>query len=137
MAHEIFIKAYERLHSFGNRSAFSSWLYRLAQNHCIDQTRRNKFRSTFFTEMPNVHELQLQTKEPNPDDQMDSDEQSSRLENALNRLGENYSIPLLMKYRDGMSYEAISNALNIPEGTLKVRVHRARKEMKLLMEQTI
>ncbi len=137
MAHEIFLKAYEQLNSFRNRSAFSSWLYRLSQNHCIDHSRRKKIRNTLFTELPDDHALALQTREPNPDNEIESDEQSKHLREALNKISKNNAIPLLMKYRDGMSYEAISKALNVPEGALKVRVHRARKELKLLMEQLL
>lgn len=136
MAHEIFLKAYERLDSFENNSAFSSWLYRLAQNYCIDHTRRKNYRNRLFSELSDDHSENMSADEPIPDDALEAEEQSNRLYQALNRIDENHSLPLLMKYRDGMSYEAIAEILKVSEGTLKVRVHRARKELKQLMEQS-
>ncbi len=142
-AHEIFLKAYERLDSFKGKSAFSSWLYRLAHNHCLDESRRRKHRNTFFTELPDEddHVTAMKDGNPGPDDEMDAasvaDEQSARLWKALAVIDDNYAVPLLMKYRDGMSYEDISEDLNVPVGALKVRVHRARKELKSYLEHMI
>jgi RNA polymerase sigma-70 factor, ECF subfamily len=55
----------------------------------------------------------------------------------MQRIGDDYSVPLLMKYRDGMSYEDISEDLNVPVGALKVRVHRARKQLKTYLEDVL
>lgn len=134
MAHEIFLKAYERLPSFQGNSAFSSWLYRLAHNYCIDQSRKDKYRNTIFTELPDDHSGNLYAEEPAPDDGMITDEQTGQLQKALNKISDILSVPLLMKYRDGLSYEVMSEALNVPVGALKVRVHRARKELKKHLE---
>ncbi len=137
MSHEIFIKAYEQLPSFENRSAFSSWLYRLAYNHCIDHVRKKQHRNRLFSEMPEEFDADMTNSEPDPDSDMENNEKLSLLHQALEKINDSYSTPLLMKYRDGMSYEAISKTLNVPEGALKVRVHRARKELKQAMEQSL
>lgn len=137
MAHEIFLKVYERLDTFQGNSAFSSWLYRLAHNHCLDQTRRKKFRNSLFIELPDEYSVELEDGEPAPDAGLDRESNTSRLQKALSKIDDNYSVPLLMKYRDGMSYEAISEDLNVPVGALKVRVHRARKELKQYLEQML
>ncbi len=138
-AHEIFLKAYERLDSFQGKSAFSSWLYRLAHNHCLDESRRAKHRNAFFSELPDEHAFGMMDGNPGTDAGMEAesetDERTARLWKALARIDDNYTVPLLMKYRDGMSYEEISEDLDVPVGALKVRVHRARKELKTTMEQ--
>lgn len=138
-AHDIFLKAYERLDSFRGRSAFSSWLYRLAHNHCLDESRRERHRNTFFSEMPDDHVSGMEDGNPGPDAEIeaesDADERTARLWKALARIDDSHSVPLLMKYRDGMSYEEISEDLNVPVGALKVRVHRARKELKTSLEK--
>ncbi len=135
IAHEIFVKAYEQLASYENRSAFSSWLYRLARNYCIDKIRRNKRHNLTYLEMPGEYSDHMATDEPDPGENLSESESAAKLQKGLEKIGEQYSVPLLMKYRDGMSYDAISNALDISEGALKVRVHRARKELKQYMEQ--
>ncbi len=137
MAHEIFLKAYERLQSYQGNSAFSSWLYRLAQNHCIDHTRRRQRYNDVFTEFPDDHSHEMYSDGQSSDDNITTGEQMGQLQNALERISESCSIPLLMKYRDGMSYEAISEALDVSVGALKVRVHRARKELKQYLELPI
>jgi len=137
MAHDIFLKAYERLDSFKGNSAFSSWLYRLGQNHCLDHNRRKKHRNSLFTEMPDDHSAEIVDEASVPDDALDEAAASNRLRKALDKISDNCTVPLLMKYRDGMSYEAISKDLQVPVGALKVRVHRARKELKQHLEQKI
>jgi RNA polymerase sigma-70 factor, ECF subfamily len=134
MAHEIFLKAWERLESWKGNSAFSSWLFRLAQNHCIDRYRRKKQHDQLFADMPEDHSAVMTASNPSPDDGLLHNEQASRLRKALDKIKEEYALPLLMKYRDGMSYESISEALDVPIGALKVRVHRARKELKTQLE---
>ncbi|MDG5767551.1 RNA polymerase sigma factor [Balneolales bacterium ANBcel1] len=134
-AHEIFVKVYEQLESFENRSAFSSWVYGLARNHCIDKKRWENRHNRHYMELPHDHSRHLESTEPGPDEFPDNS--LNRLWKAIGRMGEHQSVPLLMKYRDGMSYQAISEALDVPVGALKVRVHRARKELKQFLEQKI
>lgn len=144
-AHEIFVKAYERLGSFRGKSAFSSWLYRLANNHCLDAYRRRKHRNAFFTDFPEEQVIDLKDDNPGPDADAeatldagsDTAGPSVQFWEALTRINDTYSVPLLMKYRDGLSYEEISRNLNVPVGALKVRVHRARKELKSMMEEML
>ncbi len=69
-----------------------------------------------------------------PDEEMEKAEQTKSLFDAVNKLSPDKSEPLLMRYRDGMSYKAISEEMNISESALKVRVHRARSELKQLLE---
>lgn len=134
MAHDVFIKTYERLNSFKGDSAFSSWLYRLTQNHCIDQTRRKKYKNTINYDPADDTLSRIPSGDSDPEDNIRAEEQSVRLWKALNNVNDSYVTPLLMKYRDGMSYEEISEILDVPVGALKVRVHRARKELKKNLE---
>ena len=136
-AHEIFLKTYERLGSFQGRSEFSSWLYRLAHNHCLDQTRRRSQYNAFFAELPGEFHEGMADADPGPDPSLDTGDRAGALWKAMQRIGDDYSVPLLMKYRDGMSYEDISEELNVPVGALKVRVHRARKQLKTYLEDVL
>ncbi|MBP3191385.1 RNA polymerase sigma factor [Natronogracilivirga saccharolytica] len=137
MAHDVFLKVYERLGQFRGNAAFSSWIYRLAHNHCLDQTRRNKYRQTIYTEMPDHNTKDMEDLSASADKAILAEDTSAILEWAMGKISDKYIVPLLMKYRDGFSYDEISRDLKVPVGALKVRVHRARKELKNYLEQVI
>ena len=137
MAHDVFLKVYERLDQYRGNAAFSSWVYRLAHNHCLDQSRRKKHRQTIYTEMPDHNTSDMADSSASADQMVLTEDTSNILEWAMGKISDEYIVPLLMKYRDGMSYDEISRDLHVPVGALKVRVHRARKELKNYLEQVI
>lgn len=135
LAQQVFVKAYERLESFRGNASFSSWLYRLSMNHFRDYAKDVRRKNQRFSEMED-YELNTQLgHEETPDQNIEEEEQSARLFEALGQLPEEYSKPLLLKYRDGMSYKVISDRLGVSVSALKVRVHRARKELKQIMNR--
>jgi RNA polymerase sigma-70 factor (ECF subfamily) len=135
LAQQIFVKAYERLDSFKKQSKFSSWLYTLARNHCLDYSKNIRRSNKEFSEMES-HELEANLKvEELPDDDIEQQEQGAILEKALSAITPIYAEAFLMKYRDNMTYKAMAKRLNATEGALKVRVHRARKELQDYVNQ--
>jgi len=135
LAQQIFVKTYEKLESFDNRSKFSSWLYMIAKNHCRDYAKNIRRENKRFSEME-TYELESQMPESkSTDHQVQSDEWSRLLAEALEHINSNHATAFLMKYRDGMSYQAMSGRLDASVSALKVRVHRARKELKHFIEQ--
>lgn len=134
LAQQIFVKAYERLSSFNKKSKFSSWLYRLAKNHCLDYAKNIRRSNKEFSDM-GKDELESNMKvEEQPDEEIESQEQKVALEKALATIKPIYAEAFLMKYRDNMSYKAMAKRLDAKEGALKVRVHRARKELQGYMK---
>lgn len=136
LAQQIFVKTYEKLDSFDGKSKFSSWLYMIAKNHCRDYVKNIRRKNRRFSEMDS-RELQLQAdmiNEETPDQNIIKDEWGQMLEKALGKINPENAEVFLMKYRDEMSYKAISKRLNVTVSALKVRVHRARKELKQVME---
>ena len=135
LAQQIFVKAYERLDSFNKQSKFSSWLYTLARNHCLDYAKNVRRSNKEFSEMES-HELEANMKaEELADDDIEKQEQEAILEKALSTIKPIYAEAFLMKYRDNMTYQAMAKRLDATEGALKVRVHRARKELKDYVNQ--
>ena len=135
LAQQIFVKAYERLDSFKKQSKFSSWLYTLARNHCLDYSKNIRRSNKEFSEMES-HELEANLKvEELPDDDIEQQEQGAILEKALSAITPIYAEAFLMKYRDNMTYKAMAKRLDATEGALKVRVHRARKELQDYVNQ--
>lgn len=134
---EIFVKAYIKLDSFGNRSKFSSWIYSLALNHCKDYAKNIRRNNRRFSELDDSFIDNTESSDLQPDESIEQDESRLSLFKAIRRLSPEQSEPLLMKYRDSMSYKAISEQMDISESALKVRVHRARAELKRLLEQEV
>ncbi len=135
LVQEVFVKAYERMDSFRGNASFSSWLYRLSMNHFRDYAKDIRRKNQRFSEMED-YELNAQLgHQETPDAGLEQEEEANRLFDALEQLPEEYSEPLLLKYRDGMSYKVISNRLGVSVSALKVRVHRARKEIKEILNR--
>ncbi|MEX1010668.1 MAG: RNA polymerase sigma factor [Balneolaceae bacterium] len=135
LSQQIFVKAYEKLELFEYRSRFSSWLYSLAMNHCRDYTRSTHYRNRRFSDLsPEAEEKLLGESEETPYSELETREQIELLNGALGKLKSEYAEPFLLKYRDGMRYEAISERLGVGVGALKVRVHRAKKELKEIIQ---
>lgn len=135
LAQQIFVKAYERLESFGKKSKFSSWLYTLARNHCLDYAKNIRRTNKEFSEM-DQQELAIKMKDDTPaDSDMQSEELEAILEEALSVITPLYAEAFLMKYRDNMTYKTMAERLDAKEGALKVRVHRARKELRSYIEE--
>lgn len=134
LGQQIFVKAYEKLESFKGEAKFSTWLYSLALNHCRDYSKNIRRKNVRFSETEEGFLENSLVDEETADSNIIEVEMNSKLHNAIKRLSEEYSEPLLLKYRDGMSYQTISERLDVSVAALKVRVHRARKELKQLIE---
>lgn len=129
LAQQIFVKAYERLASFDGNSRFSSWLYTLATNHCRDYVKNVRRGNKRFSELTE-HELEAHLgREEAPDRLLEARQWQQVLDEALNKITSDYAQAFLLKYRDNMSYQAMSERLGVTVSALKVRVHRGRKEL--------
>lgn len=130
LAQQIFVKAYEKLEMFDKNSAFSSWLYSIAMNHCRDYAKNIRRQNRRFSEFDPDYLDSVLTEEKTPYLRLEMKEWKELLSQALQGLSAEYSQPFLYKYRDGMSYDVMSEQTGVSVSALKVRVHRARKELK-------
>lgn len=137
MVQDIFVKIYTKLDSFSNRSKFSTWIYSLAMNHCRDYAKNIRRKNMRFSELEDGYIEMQENSDTSPDEIFEHAETKHLLWKAIDRLGSEKSEPLMMRYRDGMSYKAISEELNLTESALKVRVHRARAELKTLLKNEV
>ncbi len=136
-AHEIFLKIYERLNSYNGDSAFSSWVYMVALNYCRDDYRKEQRRNKRMDEYGEELSDSWFESEDNPEHDMINRETAGLLDAGIKKLKPDYALPLIMKYREGLSYEAISEVLNVSVSALKVRIHRARNELKNILEDKL
>jgi RNA polymerase sigma-70 factor (ECF subfamily) len=131
---DAFVRAYEKLDQFHGDSSFYTWVYRIAVNFALSGYRRHRIRS--------VHRLngeiaRMQDDGP-PDLSPDADptvpleraERERVVEAALNELVPEHRAVVILKDFDGHRYEEIASMLNIPIGTVRSRLHRARCELR-------
>jgi len=137
LAQQIFVKAYEKLSDFKRNSKFSTWLYSLAMNHCRDYSKNIRRGNKRISEMePGYMDSQM-SDDRTPHLRLEVKEWKQLLDKAMQKLSKDYADPFLFKYRDGMSYEAISQQTGVSVSALKVRVHRARKELRMLLQNEV
>lgn len=134
LAQDIFLKAYRRIEDLRDPGQFASWLYGLALNQCRDYAK-NVRRDTYpFSHAGREDRILTDDKTARQDDQLAAEEHGARLWEALDELSPTYATPFLLKYRDGLTYKAMSRRLDVSVSALKVRVHRARKKLRTLLE---
>lgn len=135
LAQAIFVKTYERLSSFKGNSKFSSWLYMVAKNHCRDYAKNIRRQNQNFSAMSEEDiDAKLQD-EPSAETDIERKEWVDLLKKGLDAISEKYSEAFLMKYQNDMTYKAMSQRLNTSESALKVRVYRAKKELKEFIDK--
>ncbi len=130
LAQEVFIKVFSLLDRYDENYAFSSWIFRIATNHCIDHLRRNRLRFMSIDGHVGADgeeiEIQLPDKGPKPDTVLERREAIERLQEVIDDLPPHYRVITLLRHDQELSYEDIATILDLPLGTVKARIHRAR-----------
>lgn len=135
LSQEVFIKAFNSLHKFREDSSFSTWLYRIAMNTCIDELRKRKGRESYSIDRDiqtdeGTIPREFQDKQLNPEEELMNKELSSQIQWALNHLSETYKEVIILRDFQGFDYKQISQILGCSLGTVKSRISRARTELK-------
>ena len=122
---EAFIRAYERLHSFQGRSAFKTWMTRLAVNVSLNALDRRR----------GLERLVEEHKAPGlgPETEALRSEAVEELHRALQQLQPNHRVAVVLRDLEGLGYGEIAEHLEVPEGTVKGWVHRGRQQLKELL----
>jgi RNA polymerase sigma-70 factor (ECF subfamily) len=131
---EAFVQAYLKLSTFQGNSAFYTWLYRIAFNTAVSRRRRKRVE----TSVELTREMTGGEPEDGgeaPDDRLIRDEQVHQLRAALERLSEEHRSVLVLRELEGFDYEAIAEVLHINIGTVRSRLHRARRQLREKLEQ--
>lgn len=137
LSQEAFIKAWRGIRFYKFESQFSTWLYRLTTNVCIDFLRKQKRRPTVsltIEEEGESAELEIADPAPSPEEQTIHMERSRAVAKAMGQLEEEFRMVLTLRIVDDLSYEEISDILNLKVGTVKSRLARARLKLKKLLE---
>ncbi|MEO6521628.1 MAG: sigma-70 family RNA polymerase sigma factor [Mucilaginibacter sp.] len=127
---ETFAKAFEKLDKYQPEYAFSTWLFRVATNNCIDFIRKKKLNTTSINGMVDDdgddRPLQIKSDTLNPEEVSMKREQTQLLKLLIDSLPPRYRNLIVLRYFDELSYEEISEQLDLPLGTVKAQLFRAR-----------
>ena len=134
LAQDIFVKAYRQIDRLRQPERFASWLYGIALNHCRDYAK-NVRRKTHAFSATDGADWEVPGHQRAQDVALEADEAGQRLWQALDRIAPTYATPFLLKYRDGMTYRAMAERMDLSVSALKVRVHRARKKLRQLLQE--
>jgi len=131
LAMEAFNKAFSKLDQYTPDFAFSTWLYRIAKNNCIDHLRRNRKDND---NMVNQHEAEgditaheLANQLPSPEQLLINQQETHLLREIVETLHPKYKDIIKLHYFNELSCDEIAQQLELPEGTVKVRLFRARE----------
>ena len=134
LAQEAFVKTFAALDRYNPVYAFSSWLFKITSNLCIDHIRKQRMRFLSINDPMDGEEggllRELTDPRRQPDQVSEDSELREAIRSAVERLPEHYRVILLLRHQEQLSYEEIAAALDIPLGTVKARIHRAREGLK-------
>ena len=129
VAQEAFIQAYLKLASFERQSSFYTWLYRIAFNTAISRRRRKRVETSIEQSKEAVGDEPADRGE-RPQDRLMREERVDLIRRALGELSEEHRAILVLREMEGCDYEEISQILDLPVGTVRSRLHRARLQLK-------
>ncbi|HRI58152.1 MAG TPA: sigma-70 family RNA polymerase sigma factor [Saprospiraceae bacterium] len=137
---EAFEKAFRKLHFYSPTHAFSTWLFKIALNNLIDFTRKKQPLTIHFgdgvalagfeTDWLQNHRSEM----PTPEEAMMQEQRIRLIRQLLNRLDERYRRMIELRYYEDMSYEEIAQHLDLPIGTVKAQLYRAKENMYRMLQ---
>jgi RNA polymerase sigma-70 factor (ECF subfamily) len=126
---EAFLRAFRKLHLYSGTAQFYTWLARIAMNLLISYRRKRRLETELDREGFEAALDSLGDQEQ-PSNSIELNETQSCVRQAIAMLEEDRRVVLLLRDFEGMDYESISQILNLPIGTVRSRIHRARAELK-------
>ena len=130
LAQETFVRAWTALPNFKGQSQFRTWLYRIVTNLCYNRlpNLRRSLNDLGDDLMENIPETD--STFDNPARKFEANETRSYLYKAIDNLDENYRLLLTLRYQNELSYEEIASTLNLPLGTVKTGIFRAKAQLR-------
>ncbi|MDZ7757465.1 RNA polymerase sigma factor [Rhodohalobacter sp.] len=131
LVQEAFMKAFDNLQSYNTNYAFSTWLYRITTNHAIDYLRKKKLQTTSIDEPVKTKEgemnIQLEDEHSGTDRKIIRKQRSDIIHEAIEDLPDKYRVVIKLRHFEELSYDEISEQLDLPLGTVKAHIFRARE----------
>ncbi len=138
LCQETFVKAFRALESYDPRRKFSSWLFKIGHNATIDTMRRSQLATTPLEgsdDEPGLVDVLGDDEAPSPMRRAAGHQLGEAIEKVVLRLRPEYREAFLLRFSEGLSYQEIADVMDIPMGTVKTNLHRARKEFADLLAE--
>lgn len=131
LVQETFVKAFDNLNTYSTSYAFSTWLYRIATNHTIDYLRKKKLQTLSIDEPVKTRDgdmqMQLEDESAGTDRNIIRKQRQKIVQEAIEELPKKYRKVIEMRHMEEKSYQEIADVLDLPLGTVKAHIFRARE----------
>jgi len=139
LTQDTFVRMFRALDRYDPERPFTAWLFTIATRLAIDHLRRRRIPTVSLSVAEpgstEEHTLDVEDFSPGPDVLTSNAEEEVQSRDLIDSLPEHYRIVVLLRHQQDLSYEEIAEALNLPLGTVKARIHRARALLKDLLER--
>lgn len=137
---EAFGKAFCQLHQYNPTSAFSTWLFSIASNNCLDFIRKQRMQTVSISEMGNsgeneAYEFPLPSDSPNPEEAMMTNQSHQNIREVVKLLKPRYRELVELRYFEELTYDEIAQRTHIPLNTVKIRLMRAKNLLKEMITE--
>ena len=136
---EAFGKAFRNLESYSPNFAFSTWLFKIATNNCIDFIRKKQASPSIIgqgQDEMDSYTINIQSDTPDPEEALINRQKIAQLREVVDQLKPRYKKLIELRYYKEYSYEEISNELNLPIGTIKAQLFRAKTLLYNILNKT-
>ncbi len=142
LAQEAFIRAFNAIGSYNTNYKFSNWIFKIANNHTIDYLRKRRLDTVSIHGSPHARtadevsqtSVVLESGDESPHELVEHRELGGQIEEAIGELREEYRTVILLRHVEGYAYDEIAEIMDLPLGTVKTYLHRARNELKIKLE---
>jgi RNA polymerase sigma-70 factor, ECF subfamily len=138
LAQETFVKVFNNIERYDARYKFSSWIFKIASNLAIDALRRKELDTVSIDGSRNAttpdqiegSRITVVSRDENPEEVLEAKQLGDEIEHAIGLLRADYRTAILLRHVEGRPYEEIAEIMQIPLGTVKTYIHRARAELR-------
>lgn len=135
---ETFMRVYANLDKYDSRWKFSTWIFRIGNNLCIDRLRKRRPTWSLDAENPDADGVDgyamLPTNDASPEDRMVLSEMQKNIRDAIAQLPDKYRSVVVLRYLQDLSLNEIADILELPVSTVKTRLHRGRESLRRKLE---
>ena len=130
LVQEAFIRSWKSLPGFRSEASFRTWLYRIVINLCYNRLPKLKREISALDQEHDLINLKTADREREPEVFLEGKQMADYLQRRIEDLPDRYRIILMLRYQGDCSYQEIANILDLPMGTVKTSIHRARQSLK-------
>ena len=138
LAQEAFVRAFNAIDTYKTSYKFSNWILKIANNHAIDHLRKRKLDTVSIDGSPHARtedeisrsRVVIESRDENPHEYVEHKELGSQIERAIGDLREDYRTVIVLRHVEGHAYDEIAEIMDLPLGTVKTYLHRARGELR-------